>query len=267
MTSAVEARGRRIDAARDRLGFATSWGYHSRVSLEHRYVAMTVPKVACTTLKLTLHAFEGLPPADDWGQVHDQDAPRLASFTTAEATEMLTSPDWLRFAFVRDPYDRLFSAWKQKIGNTWDRQYAPLRDRIRSAYGYPVDPGADPGRPPPMVAFAAFARFVAETDDPDVVHDGHWGRQTDILCVDVVDYDVIGRFETFADDFAAVLRRLDAPDHVLALGRQVTNPTTQLPLAAAYDRRLADLVHDLYAPDFAAFGYPRDGWMYHGTQP
>jgi hypothetical protein len=36
-----------------------SWDYHSRASLAHRYVAMTVPKVACTTIKMTLQTWEG----------------------------------------------------------------------------------------------------------------------------------------------------------------------------------------------------------------
>jgi hypothetical protein len=219
---------------------------------------MTVPKVACTTVKLTLHAFEGLPPAADWGQVHDQDAPRLSSLSVSEAAEILSSPDWLRFAFVRDPYDRLFSAWKQKIGNTWDTQYAGLRDQIRAANRYPSR--AD-GRVP-FVAFGDFVRFVVESDDPAVVLDGHWDLQTRILLDDVISYDVIGRFETFVDDFTAILRRLDAPEDVIETARQVTNPTTQVPLSAAYDRELADLVHGKYQRDFAAFGYDCDSWMY-----
>lgn len=258
--STAGALAARIDEARGRGGFDASWGYNSRVSIEHRYVCMTVPKVACTTVKLTLHEWEGLPPAADWGQVHDQDAPRLSSFSTSEAAEMLTSPDWLRFAFVRDPYDRLFSAWKQKIGNTWDTQYAGLRDQIRAADGYP----SRPGRPAPFVAFRDFARFVAESGDPGVVFDGHWDLQTNVLLHDLIAYDVIGRFETFVEDFTAVLRHLDAPEHVIAMARQVTNQTAKVPLSAAYDRELAALVHRKYEADFAAFGYDRDSWMFHG---
>ena len=251
----------RIEEARHREGFDVSWGYHSRVSVEHRYVCMTVPKVACTTVKLTLHEFEGLPRAEDWGMVHDQDAPRLSSFSVDQAAEMLSSPDWLRFAFVRDPYDRMFSAWKQKIGNTGDTQYAGLRDQIRTANGYPSH--AD--RPAPFVAFRDFVRFIVESDDPGVILDAHWDLQTRILLNDLIAYDAIGRFETFARDFTAVLRRLDAPEHVMSMAGQVTNPTTRVPLSAAYDRELAELVYGRYEPDFAAFGYDRDGWMFDGA--
>jgi hypothetical protein len=141
---------------------------------------MTVPKVACTTVKLTLHEFEGLPRAAGWGMVHDQDAPRLSSFSVHQAAEMLSSPDWLRFAFVRDPYNRMFSAWKQQIGTTWDTQYAGLRDRIRTANDYP----SHPDRPAPFVAFRDFVRFVVASDDPEVVFDAHWDLQTRIVLDD-----------------------------------------------------------------------------------
>jgi hypothetical protein len=49
-----EVLAARVEAAR--AGEHTSWGYHSRASLAHRYVAMTVPKVACTTIKMPLAA-------------------------------------------------------------------------------------------------------------------------------------------------------------------------------------------------------------------
>lgn len=252
----------RIDAERVTNG-ANSWTYHSRLSMDRRYLCMTVPKVACTTVKRVLLEFEQRPVPADWGQIHNEalDA-TLASVGTDQAVEILTSPDWLRFCFVRDPYDRMFSAWKSKIGNTWDTQYAPLRDRIREARHYPEPQG---GRLP-MVSFRDFVDYVTGSDDPGVTRDGHWDLQTNVLLWDLIDYDVVGRFETFQQDFVAVLERLDAPQPVLTTARQVTNSTTQLPLAGAYDRELADRVFTYYEADFDAFGYARDGWLFHGTE-
>ena len=61
---------RYIEAVRAE-GRHTSWDYHSRASLAHRYVAMTVPKVACTTIKMALQTWEGCGPEPDrWGDVH-----------------------------------------------------------------------------------------------------------------------------------------------------------------------------------------------------
>src|SRR5689334_5033842 len=105
-----------------------TWDYHSRASLQHRYVTVATPKVGCTTIKRTLHALEGLPPADPWWAVHDAGASmRLSAFSERDTETLLTSPDVLRFAFVRNPYDRMLSAWKSKILRREDTQYAPLR--------------------------------------------------------------------------------------------------------------------------------------------
>jgi Sulfotransferase family len=111
-----------------------SWGYHSRASLAHRYVAMTVPKVACTTIKMALQAWEGSgPPPERWADVHaDWAGPTLLAYSTAQIVEMLRSPDYLRFSFVRNPYSRLVSAWKSKLA--WDDpQYRQLRASIRES--------------------------------------------------------------------------------------------------------------------------------------
>src|SRR5215475_1383460 len=123
-------------------GQHTSWGYHSRASVAHRYVAMTVPKVACSTIKMALQTWEGCgPELDRWGDVHASWAgPTLLAYPAAQIVEMLRSPDFLRFSFVRNPYSRLVSAWKSKLA--WDDpQYGQLRASIREVCDYPVVDG------------------------------------------------------------------------------------------------------------------------------
>ena len=225
-----------------------TWDYHSRASLKHGYLTVATPKVGCTTIKRTLHALEGLPPADPWWAVHDEGvAMRLASFSARDQQTLLTSPDVLRFAFVRNPYDRMFSAWKSKILRD-DSQYASLAADIRAVYHYPAAT---------VVAFGDFARFVTEHAHGDA----HWSRQVDVLSCDRITYDVVSHFESFADDFATILQRLGAPADVRALATEVTNPTAELPMAAAYDSALARIVYDYYRADFDAFGYSPDSWF------
>jgi hypothetical protein len=226
---------------------AETWTYHSRASTRHKYLTVATPKVGCTTIKRTLHAFEGLPPAEPWWNVHETgDELRLAHFAEADQRTLLTSPDVLRFAFVRNPYDRMLSAWKSKILRN-DDQYERLQASVRAAYSYP---------PATTVSFGDLVRHVA-TDGP---FDAHWERQVDVLAWGRITYDEIGRFENFAADFNAILTRLDAPSDVLELAAQVTNPTSELPMAAAYDSELAAIVYDYYRDDFETFGYARDSW-------
>jgi hypothetical protein len=237
-----------------------TWQYHARVSLRYRYLTVATPKVACTTVKRVLQYWQGEPDAENRNKVHyTGNTLRLARFDIETVARILTDPHWFRFCFVRNPYDRIFSAWKSKIGNTWDRQYDRLRDRIRVAYEYPEPrEGLQP-----MVFFADFVRFVTESDDRGVIHDGHWERQVNVLLYDLFPYDVIGRFESFREDFVRLLRRLRAPDDVIIMAIEVTNPTAPVPLAAAYDDDLADRVYHYYRADFEAFGYDRDSWRFY----
>lgn len=230
-----------------------TWTYHSRASARHSYLTVAVPKVGCTTLKRALHALEGLPPADPWWAVHDAgEQLRLSHYAEPDARRLMTGPEVLRFAFVRNPYDRILSAWKSKVLAPKDARYAPLRARIRAAVGYP--PRGDDS---PVVAFGDFVRFVATGADDD----GHWARQTEVLACDEISYDVVGRFENFAADLRVVLERLGAKPGVVALADEITNPTDHVPLAAAYDSELASIVFDYYRADFDAFGYDRDSWL------
>lgn len=229
-----------------------SWGYHSRASVKHKYVTVTVPKVACSTIKRTLHVLEGLGRAERLAGEHEGgEGMRLSRFSAKEAAAVLRDPAWLRFTFVRNPYDRLLSAWKSKILSGHDTYYAPARDHMREALAYPSDA---------VVAFGDFVRVVTAGDDA-ISHDGHWERQSVVGMHDLIPYDVIGRFENFVEDFGSILERLGAPADVLALASQVTNPTEPLPSAAAYDRELASLVYAHYQEDFERFGYARDSWF------
>jgi len=233
-----------------------SLSYHSRVSPAHRYVCMTIPKIACSTIKVALDQFEGLPVPEHLGLVHDQGL-RLTNFSTEEIVEMLTSPDWFRFCFVRNPYYRLFSAYKSKVGNTWEQQYVWLQDEIRQRFDYPVRDG----RPAGIVAFRDFVRFIRDAEEP-VRRDGHWNLQTNVLMPQAIEYDFVGRFESFTRDFERVLRQLDVPAEIVATASEVRNPTTQIHHAAAYDGELADCVYEMYEADFERFGYDRDSWMF-----
>jgi hypothetical protein len=236
------------------------WWYGSRVSQRWNYVAFTSGKVGCSTIKYALHELEGKPPVEGWWTIHDGDdemsMSRLGFDTIAR---MINDPAVVKFCMVRNPYDRIFSAWKSKILRRMDTQYQDLRDRIRDDYGYA--PGSDES-PRATLAFGDFVRWIAShADDDAVAKDGHWNRQVDNLWWGLFDFDVVGRFENFADDFGAILRRLGAPDAVVARGSEKFNETTPSPLSAAFDSALAGVVYDFYRADFDAFGYAEDSWQ------
>ena len=155
---------------------------------------MAIPKNACTKTKLVLQQLEGLPlPPDPLG-IHFRDEPGLTflpsigDFSTAQGVEILTSPDWFRFAFVRNPYARLFSAYKSQVMDLAS-PYVGFRESIRQHAGYPTRIGAALGR----VGFGDFVHYIVGQADGE--RDGHWKSQTGSLHRHRIRYDFIGRVE------------------------------------------------------------------------
>lgn len=237
----------------------SQWFYGSRVSRQWNYIALLTGKVGCSTIKYALHDLEGKPPVEGWWTIHESDDEMsMSRFGAPAVADMINDADVVKFCMVRNPYDRIFSAWKSKILRRMDAQYQELRDRIRDDFGYPT---ATVDAPRATLAFGDFVRWIASHgEDPAVANDGHWNRQTYNLWWDVIDFDVVARFENFNDDFAAFLRRIGAPEAVIARGTEKFNETTEIPLSAAYDSDLARVVYDFYRADFDAFGYDEDSW-------
>lgn len=243
-----------------------SFTYHGWVVSGYKCLCLTLPKVACTTVKVALYHLAGKSVPENPNDVHGLDRGLfLGRYSTEQIIEILTSPQWVRFCFVRNPYHRLLSAYKSKIGNARDTQYSWLKDAIREKFN---DPSGD-GNRNAKVTFVDFVRFLSECRakvryelKPDAIYDGHFNAQSRILKQDMIKYDFIGRFENFADDFRAILRRLSAPQETFALVSERRNATVHVPLATAYSRNLAALTYDMYRDDFEAFGYDKDSWLF-----
>ena len=136
----------------------------SWVSPLHKYFYIHVGKVASVKIRYCLHILEGYPEPEI-GQLtrrsmpNQSFVPKLTDFDTARAVDILTSPEWFRFCFVRNPYHRIFSAYKSKI-MSGDSQYQFVRDEILSTRNYPVRDGW----PAANVTFRDFVLYVQERE-------------------------------------------------------------------------------------------------------
>jgi dermatan 4-sulfotransferase 1 len=251
MTDSELAAAAAVAARTGRLNIEDTW-----VSERRRYFYMAVEKAASSKIKMLLHQLEGYAlPADPF-DVHARNRPgmpfvdKLSAFGADAAAEILRGPDWFRFAFVRNPYARLFSAYKNKIADLAS-PYVGVRATIWRMAGNPQPPAEAP-------PFEAFVRYVAQ--QPDAERDGHWRSQAGALCLDLIDYGFVGRVETLQADLATVLRSLAASEAFHDGLDVVVGASASLPTAAAYDAALAQLVHQTYAADFETFGYARESW-------
>jgi hypothetical protein len=145
-----------------------------------------------------------------------------------------------KFSIVRNPYDRLVSAFHYLKGQT-----STKRDRAWAATML----GSSPD-------FAAFARRLADPGFREQVLTWvHFQPQWYFLCdrSGRVLVDEVGRLEAF-DDF---IERFNAAGHGLTLDTAVRKRSSEhLGAPSYYDEETAATVAAMYARDFEVFGYP-----------
>ena len=166
---------------------------------------------------------------------------------------LATSPDTLRFSFVRNPYARVVSCWAHKYadkplvrGDPFIDAYLAIRPEI--------DADLPAGRDRTL-SFSEFVVFAAAT--AKARHDIHLQAQDIILSIPGVELGVIGKVESFDADFGRVLDHLDASDEVRREAAIMINESHHNDWPAYYTHELADRIYRAYERDFDRFGYAR----------
>lgn len=222
--------------------------YQINVSWKNRYVYVETPKAACSSIKRHLHKIELMktpyePPAD----VHDRSlSPLLRPLQMPERafTECMTSPEWFRFAFVRNPYTRVLSAYLDKI-----QRNRPEKKEILNSLG------RDPKELEAEVSFLEFLQAIRKT--PNGLRDNHWRPQVQLLFIGQCDYHVIGAFERLEQDVAYVTERMGVTRRFKLdnVGNHATDAASAL--KEWYTGEVMDVFESLYDGDFRTFGYSR----------
>ncbi|MGK7958108.1 MAG: sulfotransferase family protein [Crocosphaera sp.] len=242
---------------------SSSW-----VSTTHKYFFLGLGKTASTRIKLSLHILEGYEVIEEpfpWLHARSESqgsfVSKLSDFSSEQAVEILTSPKWFRFCFVRNPYARLFSAYKSNIMqemNPPSPYYTQLKNKIRTLFDY----SARTNKPNGTIAFRDFVTYVEQTVEQ--IPDYHWSPIRWGLRPDLINYDFVGHVENFEADFKKVLRQLNVTDEIMPdLLKPVNKSSIKgLPLAAVYDWDLAKRVYALYKDDFETYDYEKNSWLF-----
>jgi len=219
-------------------------------------IYVSVPKCASTTIKSVLSALQrGESPPPD--KIHVRRYSGLNSPTQVGLSafhRLATDATTLRFAFVRNPYARLVSAWADKFQNkplVAGDSFVDLYLAHRAAIDNPALPhGAEQ-----TLSFAQFVEFAVASSNRRV--NSHWHLQDDLLNMPGLSLDFIGKVETFCADFARVLDHLGAdraPRQPFGISY---NASMHRPWPDYYTDALAARVHRAYERDFDHFGYTR----------
>ncbi|XP_022793760.1 carbohydrate sulfotransferase 12-like [Stylophora pistillata] len=232
----------------------------------HKIIFCSVPKVASSTWKRVLADLQELRQGI---YVHRPSLwRRLGEYSEEGQSHRLKN--YFKFIFVREPLYRILSAYKDKfIGknrvfskNIRKMIINSLRSGDSGKYGQVMegfsrntafDKDAN-------VSFPEFVRYYSE----DIPRNPHWRQFKDLCHPCFINYDVIGNFETLAEDAALVLKMAGIDDRVNF--PPIHNATGSHDMEHYYSQvppedvvRLAEL----YRNDYELFGYEFLGPVKH----
>ncbi|RWB97759.1 MAG: hypothetical protein EOR03_11755 [Mesorhizobium sp.] len=221
---------------------------------------LATPKAASSRIRSNLAAMIGNDTVSEWRsdqnwKVHNRKASSLQAprHGIVQFHRMATSPEALRFTFVRNPYTRLLSCWADQYR---DRPLVPGYGRVEVylAHRERADPALPVGADKSL-SFADFVAFACTTSTWRI--DKHWQRQSDIVDLPGVVFDLIGKTETFARDFERVLDHVGASEEMRRAAMPPLHTSSRRRLADYFTPELADTIYRAYERDFDQFGYPR----------
>ncbi|XP_034713269.1 carbohydrate sulfotransferase 12-like [Etheostoma cragini] len=240
---------------------------------KHCIIYCSIPKVACTNWKRVMFALKQSKPYPDpmsinVDLVHKID--KLIYLNTFSKTEIEGKlKHYTKFLFVRDPFVRLVSAYRDKFLR-WQDEYFYLhftRDILR-LYGNLTNPPETVEEASVSELHPSFYNFIQYLLDPQTEEkrpfDPHWRQMYRQCHPCLIQYDFIGHQETLQQDAGQLLKMLKLEDDIKfpPSYENMTSPSSvpdwfsTVPLE---DRRK---LYELYEGDFRLFGYKRPGqWL------
>lgn len=199
------------------------------VDRKRAFVYFRIPKAANSTVVYSLI------PSSHTSKEAKRALPRASSLTRSEVSEL--SERFFLFTVVRNPYSRLASAYLEKIVR------AKRADKVARFLGRALTS---------HISFLDFCRYL---NAGGIYEDPHWYRQCDLIPSGVGQLHFVGRVESLRKDLEEILRRVQGGpcDTPRSWTRHATGATSRL--KELYCAESIEIVRDLYAHDFTAFGY------------
>ncbi|XP_074657135.1 carbohydrate sulfotransferase 11-like [Tubulanus polymorphus] len=238
---------------------------HTRAMLvnrKYKFVYCYAPKVASSTLRFVMMQ---LRRREDPHQSHVES---IAHLNQGDVRKILTDSSFIRFMFVRNPWSRLLSAFRDKFLNVHNMSkfpqiYWPMLDKYVGLKVYDsTKNGGDtlysvPGRR--HINFENFLRFVTDgvwDTNFSNFYNEHWDLFYRLCRPCDMGYDFIGKYETFAQDYTYLMRKLGIHNLTyMALARPHTSEEYLNNYYRMVDRQVINKVREFYKWDFEMFGY------------
>ncbi|XP_056129485.1 carbohydrate sulfotransferase 11 isoform X2 [Lampris incognitus] len=235
---------------------------HLIVDDKHSLIYCYVPKVACTNWKRVLMVLnsEGRytdPLAIPANEAHvNGNLHTLSEFSTPEINKRLRS--YLKFVFVREPFERLVSAYRNKFTRSYNTAFHK-RYGTKIIRQYRPDPQPEALEKGNDVSFKEFVQYLVDprTQQEEPFNE-HWERVHSLCHPCLIHYDVVGKYETLDLDAQAVLRLTGAEDTV-RFPTSGKSTRTDRDMAARFFKNISPSYQkkllNLYRMDFLLFNY------------
>ncbi|XP_047449843.1 carbohydrate sulfotransferase 12-like [Mugil cephalus] len=240
----------------------------------HGIIYCYIPKVACTNWKRVMFALTQSEPYPDpmsisGDLVHIPDKFRqLNHFSRPQMRARLRH--YTKFLFVRDPFVRLISAYRDKFQPRNEYYYQNFGREILRLYGNQPHPPLTVDEAFASGVHVSFYNFIQYILDPRteayVSFEPHWKQMHRLCHPCLIDYDFVGHQETLQDDAKELLKTLKLEHDInfppsyenMTSPKSVTDWFRTVPLE---DRRK---LYKLYEGDFKLLGYRKPSELLDG---
>uniref|UniRef100_A0A3P9BH91 Carbohydrate sulfotransferase n=1 Tax=Maylandia zebra TaxID=106582 RepID=A0A3P9BH91_9CICH len=252
---------------------------HLIVDDRHGIIYCYVPKVACSNWKRIMIILsesllqEGVPQRDPLAIPRDLVHNSSMHFTFnkfwkrygkfARHLMKVKLKKYTKFLFVRDPFVRLISAYRNKFELPNEDFYRRFAQVMLRRYGNQPTPPASVDEAFSLGIHPSFSHFIQYLLDPqtekDMPFNEHW-RQVYRLCHPCqIQYDFVGHLETAEEDAEHLLRllRVDNVVEFPTSSRNLTASSWESDWFSTVPVEARRELYKLYEPDFRLFGYEK----------
>ncbi|RMC03038.1 hypothetical protein DUI87_20231 [Hirundo rustica rustica] len=235
---------------------------HLVVDEDHEMIYCYVPKVACTNWKRVMMVLTGRGKYSDPMEIPANEAhvssnlKTLNQYSIAEINHRLKN--YMKFLFVREPFERLVSAYRnkftQKYNTSFHKRYGTkiVRRQRKNATQEALRKGDD----------VKFEEFVAYLIDPHTQREEpfneHWQTVYSLCHPCHIHYDLIGKYETLEEDSNYVLQ-LAGVGNYLKFPTYAKSTRTTDEMTTEFFQNISSLhqmqLYEVYKLDFLMFNY------------
>jgi len=211
------------------------------ISKEYNYIYCRIRKSANSTVVSTLYNIETKNKIDSLTAIQEIKDNYFTRPSALSKSEVKQLNNYYKFTIVRNPYNRLWSAYLDKILPREAIQRKLVIDKLNK-------------NSEDLISFDEFLTFL-ETGGLRL--NSHWAPQIDFLVFPINEYDYIGKIETFKEDLEKIMFNIfniENPE-ILSI-REHKTISNKKALAMTEDQKKR--IYTLYKEDFTQLNYKKD---------